>query len=160
MAPEMTDTVLHMHSYVSENVRYADQKAAFVVTLASAMLAYLDTQKLLPALGIELSLGGLLRLLGPLGLLLSAALAAWVVFPVRKGNAAGRVFWGAIASRGSGAAYAKELAEAGAGQFTADLAVHAHELAVICEWKYARLAWAMGTGSIGLLASILLVLYS
>jgi pycsar effector protein len=148
----------HIHDYVNEYVRFADEKAAVVATFASAMLAFLHTQELLPALGLELSIAGVFRFLAPMGLGLSILLAMLVVLPQRGGDSSGLVFWGAIAAKSSAKTYESYLRGASPEALDSALVQHTHEVSVICRTKYRRLAWAMYVGFAGILASVSLIL--
>lgn len=148
----------HVHAYVNDYVRFADEKAAFIVTFASASLAFLHTQNLLPALGLDVSLIGLLRFLAATGLGLSILFAMWVVLPRRRGGSQGLVFWLAIAARQSPEAYESSLRTASREVLESELERHTHEVSVVCAAKYQRLAWAMYIGCVGVFASVGLIM--
>jgi hypothetical protein len=149
----------HVHSYVADHIRLADEKAGFTVTVSSAMLAFLHTQKLLPSLVFEMSFVGFLRFLSVSGLGLAISSAAWVVLPRTTGDPKGIVFWKAIAAMNSSQLYENIIKEMSPEGLSSELARHVYELSSICREKYKRLSFAMHAGSVGLLASVGLILF-
>lgn len=148
----------HSHAYVNEYIRFADAKAAFIVTLASGALAafwsvgVLDIRLASPSQwGLVASLGGLASAL----LILSICLAGWAVKGRTPTVTGSGISWVEIA-RGSADELASLIESSSDVDLSKRLAAHVFELSSVCQQKYQVVEcalWAVFSGGfLGLLA--------
>ena len=95
----------HTHEYLGEYARFADTKAAFAGTIASALIGALYSAKahlaLMQAPG-EWTIAAWLTAAAGAFLIASIVLAVWTVLPrLRSTQSKGFVYWGAIANHGT-----------------------------------------------------------
>lgn len=151
-----------VHQYIRSYIQLADQKAMFFFAGATAMLAFLYKNNLsarwLKAVETWSVLDAL-TFVGMGGLAVASFMALLVVVPRIPGSRRGYVFWEAIAEFRSGREYADDLASLSAASLLQLRAEHCFELARVCRTKYAMLRRALTAGAIGLVATLLVLLF-
>ena len=150
------------HQYVREYIRLADQKAAFLFTGATALLAFLykndvSARWLKPVM--QWNILDTVAFMAMTALALGVLFALLVVIPRTAGSRRGFLFWEAIAEYDSGRQYSDELRLLSAATLTQVKAEHCFELARVCRTKYRFLRAAIWTGAVGLAASLLVFLF-
>jgi len=151
------------HQYIREFIRLADQKAAFFFTAATALLAFLykanvSARWLKPILTWNIL--DMAAFLAMLTLGISGVLALLVVIPRTPGSRRGYLFWEAIAEFDASRRYADDLTSLSPATLLQVKLEHCHELATVCRKKYRALVWALWIGTVGLVASVLVFLFS
>lgn len=151
-----------VHQYVREYIRLADQKAAFLFTGATALLAFLykndgSARWLKPIM--QWNILDTITFLAMTGLALGVLLALLVVTPRTSGSRRGYLFWEAIAEYDSARQYADEVMQLTSATLVQVKAEHCFDLARVCRSKYRMLRAAMWAGAIGLAASLCVFLF-
>jgi hypothetical protein len=155
----------HVHSYMSESIRFADQKASYTLAVATGLWVILSAQGLPQSLAAAWGawhvgdwIGCASLVLLSIGVLGSIGTVLPRTKPCRPD---GLVSWGCVSRYGRPEAYLGDLADVHANRAAAELAQHSHELAVICAKKYRMLGFSIWGTACGLvLAGILLSLRS
>lgn len=150
------------HQYVREYIRLADQKASFLFTAATALLAFLHKNEvsakwLKPVM--QWNILDTMAFVAMTALALGILLALSVVIPRRLGSRRGFLFWEAIAEYDSGRQYSDELRLLSAATLSQVKAEHCFDLARVCCTKYRILRGAIWTGAVGLTASLFVFLF-
>ncbi len=150
------------HQYVREYIRHADQKASFLFTGATALLAFLykngvSSRWLKPVM--DWNILDMVAFLAMTALALGVFFALLVVVPRTSGSRRGYLFWEAIAEYDSGRQYSDELRLLSRATLCQVKAEHCFELAKVCSKKYRMLKIAIWTGAIGLAAAVLVFLF-
>lgn len=150
------------HKYIREFIQLADQKSAVVITIGTALLAYLferdlTEQWLRPLQTWEFT--SFISSVAMIAIALAVLTALAVVVPRLKGASDGLIFWSAIDRFESSAEYADAvLIEDDEHRVHARLE-HCYELAKVCNRKYRTLNWSIRIGAVGLGASVLYLLF-
>ena len=145
------------HAYLRQYIELADQKAAFLFAIVSAISGYIITSKISPfAIPIKWDLPlNWVHISGKASLLLfliSAIACTWVVLPrLRQNDKHGLIFWGEIVAVNSADEYAKMVGNSKDQATSYGIATHVHMLAVICNRKYFWLKIGMYAAFIGLI---------
>jgi hypothetical protein len=150
------------HQYIREYIRLADQKASFLFTAATALLAFLyknevSVKWLKPVM--QWNILDMVAFVAMTALTLGVLFALWVVIPRTAGSRRGFLFWEAIAEYDSGRQYSDELRSLSAATLCQIKAEHCFDLARVCRTKYQILQAAIWTGAIGLAASLFVFLF-
>jgi hypothetical protein len=157
-AASRTEFAVATRQFLQGQITLADSKAAVVLTVSAALVAYLirSGRGTGPPMSWE-----------PESLLTMAAFAALtagivgalaVVLPRFAGRGEGYVFWQAILSYETPEDYAKEVLGLDARAIEATLLEDCHRLSSICLRKFRVLRWAMWLAGLGLLLGLTRVL--
>ena len=145
-----------IHQYVRENIRNADQKAAFFFAASTAALGYLLAHQvvrrwLAPALAIEdyVSMVAVAGLMGASGFFLS------VVFPRLTSSIPGLIFFKEIAAHSGANDYAESALATPVAELARTKLRHAYDLAQVCRTKYRLLRVGFRAGLVGGVAALL-----
>jgi hypothetical protein len=150
------------HQYVREYIRLADQKATFLFTGATALLAFLykndvSARWLKPVM--HWNILDTVVFVAMIALAIGVLLALIVVIPRTPGSRRGFLFWEAIAEYDNGRQYADELGRLSSASLFQVKAEHCFDLARVCRRKYSVLRAAILAGAIGLAASVVVFLF-
>jgi hypothetical protein len=159
--PEHARFAEELHQYLREYIRAADQKAAFFFASATAVLAFLHSQRTAARwlkTPTSWSLGDTLAFLAMTGLATAAAVFLAVVFPRLKGSKRSIIYFGGIAEYETAAEYANDIARHQASDLIQAKLHHAHALASICHRKYRTLLAGFWIGAVGAGATLLYLL--
>lgn len=131
----------HVHAYLGEFLRSADQKAAFLLTAAVALLAYLGTG----LEGVSVWSGRTwLQFGSTVAVGISAGLSVWAVWPRQhKRTAGGLIAFRDIYNLKNGDNYVTQVRAAGTEPFD-QIAKHCFMLSTILVTKYRLVAMAVG----------------
>jgi len=151
------------HQYVREYIRLADQKASFLFTGGTALLAFLYNSEvsakwLKPVM--QWNILDTVAFVAMTALALGVLLALLVVIPRTSGSRRGFLFWEAIAEYDSGRQYSDDLRLLSAATLSQVKAEHCFDLARVCRKKYRVLRAAIWTGAVGLAASVIVFLFA
>lgn len=151
-----------VHQYVREYIRLADQKATFLFTAGTALLAFLykngvSTKWLKPIM--QWNILDTIAFIAMTALVLGVLLALLTVIPRMRGSRRGFLFWEAIAEYDSGRQYSDDLRQLSAATLSQVKAEHCFDLARVCRTKYRILRGAIWTGAVGLAASLFVFLF-
>lgn len=150
-----------VHLYIRDFIKFADQKAAFILAVASAILAFLVKQgaqkSLLAPLGNR-SFSDWSAFFACLLVSLAALLALLVVLPRLNGKGSGIVYWGAFLQLGDASAYKAALQPLDENRLVSAILEHCYELAEIADRKYELLKWATWLGALGAIAAAFVLL--
>jgi hypothetical protein len=156
------DHAEHVHRYLSDYIKFADQKATFVFGGAAALLAFLykaeASRRWLKPVG-GWTLGDALAFLAMLALAAAALVAVAVIVPRLGGSRRGLIFWESIAQFESGAEYAAAVTGVGAADLLRAKLQHCWELSGVCRRKYRVLGVAIWLGAVGLYAAVVFLLF-
>jgi hypothetical protein len=118
----------HVHNYLGEFIRAADQKAAFLLVAATTLLGWLATRTMtdwrLCIQVIAMILAGT-----------SSVLAVWSVKPRQHRLCTGLIAWCGILKTGNSSQYLDSVSVINDGGLQ-EIATHSHELAKILKRKY------------------------
>jgi len=134
------------HQYIREYIQFADKKATFLFTAATALLAFLYKNNLSAKWLKPLMQWNILdtaAFVAMMALAAGALLALWVVIPRTSGSRRGFLFWDAVAEYDSGRHYSDELQQLTAASLFHVKAGHCFDLACICRAKYRILRAAI-----------------
>lgn len=154
---------LHVHSYVREYVRSADQKAAFFFAAATALLAFLHSQDGTARWLKDVrtwSLTDALAFLAMLSLASSACVLLAVVVPRLKGSRRGILFFSAIAEYESAREYGSEVLHQSKYEIVSAELQHSYDLSKVCTRKYRVLRIGFWIGAVGGVSSLLFLLFA
>src|ERR1051326_5991547 len=152
-----------VHSYIREYIRNADQKATFFFAALTAILAFLNAQKVPSRWLKDVRLWSFVDALGflsMLGLAAGAVCLLVVVFPRLKGSRRGFLFFNAIAEYDSSGEYAKDVIASPGDDLVRLKLQHCYELSRICRTKYRILRIAFWLGSIGAASALLFLFFA
>jgi hypothetical protein len=142
--PSPTEFLWHVHGNLSEQIKFADQKAAFVAVAATGVMGGLRS---LGVFGQDQAYGVVYKVVGALACaFLAACLGACFVSiaPRRRFTSPkGFIFWGAIAAYDTGDEFHQELLAATPEDITEHLSHQTYALGRICKEKYAWLNLAI-----------------
>ena len=147
-----------VHNYIRENIRNADQKATAFFAVASAMLAFLNTQNVASHWikdVLHWTFTDFLGFLSMSGLGIAAAVFLAVVFPRLKGSRRGILFFQAIAEHDNSSEYAEEVIRRSGDDLLRAKLQHDFDLSKICVRKYRILSFGFWIGSVGICAALL-----
>jgi hypothetical protein len=151
------------HAFISDLIRFADEKAGFYFGASAAILYLLfrdGVQKnwwqWLPSHPVRQTLG----LTAMLASGLACAFALVVVTPRRWGSTSGHIFFGAIAQFRSRDSYADEVMKTPDDELIREKLSHCYELARICGRKYKWLRLQVWSMILGLILSVGYYLFS
>jgi hypothetical protein len=154
------------HEYINNYVRFADQKAVFVVAWCSAIIGALYATHLhgavfhshLSVMDISWSTtcaGAALTLMG-----VSFLSAAWAVIPrLPTKQRAGLVFWESILVHPNGELFANDLGQCDQNALARHLCVQVHTLAEVARKKYRWLTLSMWLAFVGTTFGTLAILF-
>jgi hypothetical protein len=151
-----------VHQYVREYIRLADQKAAFLFTGATALLAFLykngvSARWLKPVM--QWNILDTVTFVAMTTLALGVLLALLVVIPRTSGSRRGFLFWEAVAEYDTGRQYSDEVRLLSSATLFQVKAEHCFDLARVCRQKYRMLRAAIWAGAVGLTASLFVFLF-
>ena len=151
------------HGYIREFIRQADQKAVFFFAATTALLAFLYRVDLVHSwikLPKEWGFFDFLSFFATFGLAVSALLFLWTVFPRLGGSRRGIMFFRAIAECESSRAYLEDISRCNVNELLSSKLAHVYELARICTRKHSSLVAGLWAASIGIAATVLLLMFS
>lgn len=164
LLPSIADAksfAFHQHSYVTECIKFADQKAAFVFAASTGLLCYLfksGLHKLWLKPPLTWSPGDLLCFTGMACLLIGLCFAAAVVVPRLHATHSGLVFFRSVTEFETAETYASEVLSSPEPLLTRSILKHTYDLSKVCSSKYAKLAIALWGTSIGVALSVFVLL--
>jgi hypothetical protein len=153
---EQRELASFVHMYIRDFIKFADQKAAFIFAVSSAVLTFLlrhDAQK---TLLLPVSVRRVSEWIASASVLLvalSGLLSLFVVLPRLRSKGKGLIYWKGIVSAGKSADYLAEVQQLRGEDIAGPILEHCYELAEIADRKYELLKWAMWLGSIGTVAA-------
>jgi hypothetical protein len=150
-----------VHQYIRDFIKFADQKAAFIMAIASAILAFLIKQDAHKSLLTPIRDRGLPEWAAFSSLLLiaiAALLALLVVLPRLSSKGKGIIYWKGILLTNSSANYAAKIQTLDDDKLVRAILDHTYELAEIADRKYELLKWATWIGAIGSFAAVIVLL--
>ena len=161
-APETLEFASHVHQYHRDYISTADQKAAFVFVVASALLVYLYQQSFhLRWLKwfAEWSVGDLLTFLAMAALFVSLAAAASVVVPRLSTSHRGFIFFLSVSEYENASEYAASIVRERKDSLSRALLRHIYDLSTVARRKYKALAVAIWASVIGVGLSLIVLLF-
>ncbi len=151
----------HVHTYVSEHIRFADQKAGLVFAVTAGLLCYVfknDVHKMwLKALSTWTAID-FLCFMAVGSLACGLAFSCWVIIPMLRRTHRGFVFFNSIAEFDSSGTFASEILSNPSTNLTRAILQHTYDLARVCRMKYRKLTVAVWLASVGVLLSVLVLL--
>ena len=154
----ITGFTYHLHCYISDYVKFADQKAAFIFAINAALLGYLFKVKAYllwlktPSSWAPLDVICLLgMLLLSVGLIFSSA----VVVPSLRKTHKGIVFFRSVSGYANASSYASDVIGSTPTRLAREVLEHAYDLSRICSSKYQKLVVATWSTSIGVILAVL-----
>jgi hypothetical protein len=150
-------------SYVTQYIQGADQKAIFLFSIASAILAFLHQDGaseywLKPIASWNLL--STITFIAMFSLATSIIISISVVKPRLPGSEKGLVSFLGIANYGNPDEYAADLARTSRSALLTEKSRHCHILASICRRKYTLLTYAIILEAIGLTTSVFYFLFA
>lgn len=159
----MNDFAEQSHQYNQEYIRNADQKAIFYFTICSGLLAFLQTQhasvRWLKKISLWSTLDGI-TFLAMFGLAIAAFAFLLVIRPRLKGSRRGLIYFNAIAEYQSSEEYVSDILKSSDEVLIRAKLQHTYELTKICKTKYQILNRGLCIAFIGILATLIYLLFS
>jgi hypothetical protein len=155
----------HVHGLLSEQIKFADQKAGFVAVLATGVMGGLHsvrvhetfTQHSIGDWGWSGYAGALAFVLLAIGLFSCfQSISPRIISNQRLGF----IFWGGIAEYESEDAFYEQFLAASPEDLTAHLSHQTYALARICKEKYSWLSWAIFAAVFGSVLGGVVLLFS
>ena len=153
----------NVHSYIREHIRNADQKAAFFFAALTAILAFLNTQRVPARFLKDVRLWSImdgLGFVGMVGLAFGAVFMLSVIFPRLRGSLRGLVFFNAISEYDNAAEYTDDVLATPREGLVRIKFQHCYEVARICSAKYRLLRFGFWIGSVGAAAALAFLVLS
>jgi len=147
-----------VHNYVREYIRNADQKATSFFAVATAMLAFLNTQNVPSRWLKEVRTWSFIDFLGFLSMSalgIAAGVFLGVVFPRLRGSRRGILFFKAIAEHENSGEYAQEVIKKSGDDLLRAKLYHDFDLSKVCVRKHRTLVVGFWIGSVGIGAALL-----
>ena len=136
----------HVHSYIREYIASADRKSAFIFTIGSGLLAFLNQAEYNKIWMKSIQLWGLKEILATIslsGIGTAVFLSICVVVPNLTNNSNyGFIFWESILGFKSSELYTNRLVAATPTELNRALLEHCYILARVCNRKYKILYWS------------------
>ena len=152
----------HVHLYVQEYIRLADQKAAFIFLFVSALLAFLYNKDLHvgwlrhPQHWSALDLCALLSMVS---LFIALTFAVLVVMPRLAKSHVGYVFFKSVNEFESASKYATSISRENDKQLAMSILKHTYDISRVCSKKYVFFSVAFWTSVIGVLLTVITLLF-
>lgn len=156
----LDEFVRHTHGYTREYIALADQKAAFLFTICTAMLVYMYREGALEQWLYDPRRWGFwagVAFVATAALFVAAGSSVATVWPRLRGASRGIVFWKAIAGHKSSTEYVSALESMTARSLTTEMAAHLYELAAVCKRKYRWLSFAIWSAGLGMALATLVI---
>ena len=155
------DFARHIHLYVRDYIRLADQKAALVFAFTSALLAFLYDQKLHErwlSYPKHWSALDLVAFLSMASLFTALTFSVLVVLPRLAKSHVGYVFFKSIKEFESASEYANSGTREDEKQLAISILRHTYDIARVCSRKYTFLSLAIWASAIGVLLTVITLL--
>jgi hypothetical protein len=156
--PSVEGFAYHLHSYISDYIKFADQKAAFIFAINAALLGYQFRSKAYlmwlkkPSFWTPLDI---ICLLGMVLLAVGLAFSSAVVIPSLRKTHKGIVFFRSVSEFADASNYASNVINSAPGRLTREILEHAFDLSKICSSKYWKLVAATWSTSVGVVLTVL-----
>ncbi len=153
-AVNLAEFLWHVHGNLSEQIKFADQKAGFVAVLTTGVMGGLHSVKVHESFTQhpiwEWGWNGYAGA-AAFGLLAFSLLSCFAsITPRRRSNQRlGFIFWGGIAEYETEQLFYEGLLGANSEDLTAHLSYQTYGLARICREKYSWLSYAIGAAVAG-----------
>ena len=150
------------HSYMSDYIKLADQKAAFFFATTTGLIALLYKDQSLLIWVVDprsWNFHQLVAFVATLALSIQAFMCLFTTVPRLKGSKRGFLYFMAVAEYPSSEQYASDAMKLTESDIIRTWFTHSHELALIAKKKYEALSFAMKAGAVGTIASLILVIF-
>jgi hypothetical protein len=154
----ITGFTYHLHSYINDYIKFADQKAGFIFAINAALLGYLFKVKAYLLWLKKPSSWAPLEIICILGMvLLSVGLifSSAVVVPSLRKTHKGIVFFRSVSEYANASSYASDVLGSTSSHLVREVLEHAYDLSRICNSKYQKLVVATWSTSIGVISAVL-----
>ncbi len=167
--PERAEFLWNVHSYLCEQIRFADTKAALVIGWSSVVIGFAISKDIHRQVvtanwaAVQTSTFDLLLVATRAGslfaLAMSFVLAVFVVRPrLSDHSATGYIFWRRILNHRSPELFHESLLSRTGDEIDRHVSDHIFTLSQICEAKYRRLVWATRTAFWGTILGTIVLL--
>ena len=150
---------MNMNSYATDYIKFADQKASFILGLITAVLALLYKADIHNVWLVKPSVWGFNNALTFATFcfnIIAGFNAILTVLPrLNPTNPEGIIFWKAVAKYNTPVDYETVVIEKSKEEIAKELLQHYHSLSNVCSLKYRYLSIAMWCGAIGICLSLL-----
>ena len=151
----------HVHKYIAEFIRLADQKAAFVFALNTGLLCYGFNAGVCHMWLKEFNSWTVLDLfcfVAMTMLVFGLFFSYGVIMPNLHKSHRGFVFFGSIAEYESATAYSSDILSTVPAQLSRAILQHSYDISKICTSKYRKLGFALRFTIIGIIAFVIVLL--
>jgi len=150
--------LLREHEYLSDAITFADQKAGVVFAIAvGAMTLGANMHQYDGIAGdpFDWARQNVIAAVGIIGILAAAAITFGILLPrFRSGQSTGVVYWQHLVDHGSSQMYSGNIQIITDRELIRDVSSHCYDLAAIARTKFSLTRWALWTGAIGGLLTI------
>lgn len=151
----------HVHTYITQYITLADQKAAFVFALCAAILGYFfksgfHSMWLKPV--ATWTIADPICCIAMLGLAAGALFACAVILPKLRKSHRGIVFFCSIAEHESSTEYASEVLATAPVHLARAILRHNYDLAHVCRAKYWKLTVSLWCTAFGVMLGMIVML--
>ena len=153
-----SDFARHVHTYTTEYIKLADQKAAFVCAINSALLCYLFKNDFHEHWLKKVSTWTVLDFMcfiAMLTLAIGLCLAGSVIVPRLRQSHTGFVFFNSVAEYKSANEYSSEVIASLPIHLNRAILKHIYDLAGVCKAKYWKLTISLWATSVGIILSLI-----
>ncbi len=155
------DFAYFVHAYLRDSIKFADQKAAFILAIASGLLAFLIKQGAQKSLLTPLEIRRFSEWSAFLACLLTGLaglLSLLVVLPRLGTKTGGPIYWGGIKDLGGLPEYRATVQGLDKNRIVMAVLDHCYDLAEIANRKFELLKWATWIGAIAAVAAVIVLL--
>lgn len=155
------DFAYFVHAYLRDSIKFADQKAAFILAIASGLLAFLVRQGAQKSLLTPLQIRQFSEWSAFFACLftgLAALFSLLVVLPRLGTKTGGPIYWRGITNLGSLPAYKAAIQGLDKNRIVMAVLDHCYELADIANRKFELLKWATWFGAFAAVAAAFVLL--
>ncbi|MEZ0156203.1 MAG: Pycsar system effector family protein [Candidatus Reddybacter sp.] len=156
------DFAKHINSYITDYIKVADQKAAFIFAAASALISYLiaqkENEKWLKSVADWSFFDGL-SFLGMAGLFIALISACVVILPRLAKSHPGLIAFMSVAENESASCYSLQVRALENHELAESISKHSFDISKVCTKKYKALfvsMWALGIGAVISIFTLLL----
>lgn len=153
----------HVHGYVTEMIKLADQKAGFLFALDAGLLGYAFKKGLhtlwFENKPIDWCSMHLISFFALLFLSVGLVYSYRVVAPNLKKSHKGPVFFRSIAEYESHTEYVSSINRMSSPALTVAILSHSYDISKVCDAKYHKLFWAIWCSAAGIVLFVLTLMW-
>lgn len=151
---------MHVHKYITDFIKFADQKAAFCFALSTSLLCFgykANLHLLWMKSPKTYILVDTMCIISMCCLAIGLATSVWVIIPNLRKSHRGFVFFGSIAEYKSSTEYASVILGSNSTHLRRALLQHTYDIAIVCNNKYWWLGRSLWFTAIGVILFVVVL---